>query len=78
MILPGIDSRLFNADAVLSAIFFSPGLFGFTNVTDACVTPNVAPFRCGTPDQYLFWDGIHPTAATHAVIARAVAQLFGY
>jgi len=75
---PGIDIRVFNADGLLAAIFFSPAAFGFTNVVDACVTPGTAPFTCRTPDQYLFWDGIHPTTATHAVIARAVAQLYGY
>jgi outer membrane lipase/esterase len=76
--LPGIRIRQFNADALLAAAYLQPALFGFTNVTDACVTPDVPPFRCQTPDQFLFWDGIHPTAATHALIARAVAQLFGY
>ena len=31
-------------------------------------TPNAAPFFCGAPDNYLFWDGIHPTRATHAIV----------
>jgi len=76
--LPGIDIRVFNADGLLAAIVISPATFGFTNASDACVTPGTAPFTCRTPDQYLFWDGIHPTKAAHAVIARAVAQLYGY
>jgi phospholipase/lecithinase/hemolysin len=76
--LPGIVLRRFDADGLLSSIFLFPGLFGLTNVTDACVTPGVAPFMCRAPDRYLFWDGIHPTTAAHALIARAVAQLFGY
>jgi phospholipase/lecithinase/hemolysin len=76
--LPLIDIRLFDADALLAAIFVSPGAFGFTNVTNACVMPNTAPFRCRRPDQYLFWDGIHPTTAAHGTIAQAVAKLFGY
>jgi phospholipase/lecithinase/hemolysin len=49
------------------------GLGGLANVKDACITPNVSPFRCQNPDAYLFWDGIHPTAAAHAIIAREVA-----
>jgi outer membrane lipase/esterase len=40
--------------------------FGFTNVTDACGA--VAGANCNT---YEFWDGIHPTAAAHMVIADA-------
>jgi len=43
-----------------------PGLFGFSNVTDACGA--VAGADCS---QYAYWDGIHPTAAAHRVIADA-------
>jgi phospholipase/lecithinase/hemolysin len=68
--------RLFDADAVLTAFFLFPNRYGFTNVTDACVTPGTVPFTCRTPDQYLFWDGIHPTTAAHGKIAIAVAELF--
>lgn len=43
---------------------------GFTNVTDACGN-NAA--GCGLNP--LFWDGIHPTAAAHALIAQGVLAL---
>jgi outer membrane lipase/esterase len=29
---------------------------------------------CATPQQYLFWDGIHPTATGHAVISEAALR----
>ena len=44
----------------------NPALFGFSNVTDACGA--VAGADCS---QYAYWDGIHPTAAAHRVIADA-------
>jgi phospholipase/lecithinase/hemolysin len=39
------------------------------------VTPNVAPFRCYDADAFLFWDGIHPTKAGHAILARETASV---
>lgn len=44
------------------------------DVRDACLTPNVAPFTCENPDNYRFWDGIHPTKAGHAILAEEAAR----
>ena len=60
----------------------NPGLFGFTNVTDACVKslsekqpPYITPGPpCSNPDQYLFWDDVHPTAAAHRLLAQYAAD----
>lgn len=49
--------------------------FGLTNTTAACVTPNAAPFFCQAADDYLFWDGIHPTRAAHAIVADEAARV---
>jgi len=46
----------------------NPALFGFTNISDACGA--VAGANC---NQYAYWDGIHPTAALHRVVADAFA-----
>jgi outer membrane lipase/esterase len=51
-------------------IALNPALYGFTNVTDACGA--VVGANC---NQYAYWDGIHPTAAAHRVIADAFAVI---
>jgi phospholipase/lecithinase/hemolysin len=76
--LPGIQIVPFDAFALINEIAETPSTFGMTNVTSACLTPNVAPFACQQPNEYLFWDGIHPTVATHAIIAGRIGSLLGW
>ncbi len=50
-----------------------PAAFGFTNVNDPCWTGNFTSRSSGTlcsdPNQYLFWDEVHPTAAASELTA---------
>ena len=48
----------------------NPGAFGLTTTATACLTPDRAPFVCDQVDEFLFWDGIHPTKAGHAILAQ--------
>ena len=80
--LPDIEIVPFNTFASLEAIASSPAKFGLVDASSACIQPNVpqfgfpsaAPFRCAQPDRFLFWDGIHPTRAGHAIIAFLVGK----
>ena len=65
----------FDAYQLLAQVVAQPADFGLTDVTHACITPAVAPFECQHPDEFLFWDGIHPTAAGHAIIAQRASSL---
>jgi len=73
--LPGIEIKRFDAAEAVRALVEDPGANGLEVVNAACVTPNVPPFDCKEPDEYLFWDGIHPTKAVHGILAQDVAEL---
>jgi phospholipase/lecithinase/hemolysin len=57
-----------DANALYREAITNPAAFGFTNVISACLSGSRA---CGNPDQFLFWDGIHPTTAAHRIIGEA-------
>jgi len=71
--LPGITIVRLDAFRLLNDLTANPDAFGLTNVTAACITPGVAPFTCQDADEYLFWDGIHPSKAVHAITAQEAA-----
>lgn len=75
--LPVSITRL-DVFGVLNQVVADPAGSGLTNVQDPCIVPEqaVSPF-CTRPDQYLFWDGIHPTRAGHAILSRAAQAALG-
>src|SRR6266849_3547707 len=76
--LPGSKIVRFNAYDELAVLYGNGAAFGLSEVNAPCITPNVAPFFCQNPDDHLFWDGIHPTKAVHAIIANEVAKLLAH
>ncbi len=74
--LEGLNLKVLNAFTLLDSAVASPGTFGLTDVTDACFsTTTMPPTVCANPNQYLFWDELHPTAAGHAIVADAALTL---
>jgi phospholipase/lecithinase/hemolysin len=67
--LPGIELVRFDAFKATNQIAKHPKHFGLRNATTACINPAAPPYQCQDPDQYFFWDGIHPTRAGHGIIA---------
>lgn len=52
----------------------NPSQFGFANVTSGCISSGSL---AGNPQQFLVWDGIHPTTATHEILASNAFAALG-
>jgi phospholipase/lecithinase/hemolysin len=59
-------------ESLLQTVVSQPSQYGFSDVTNVCLVDNTA---CSNPDQYLFWDSLHPTTAGHKYIAEYVYRL---
>ena len=75
----GLDILTFDAAGFLAEVVAEPSRFGLTNVSERCYTGDDITFNgsgsvCATPESYLFWDGIHPTATGHALLAGAMLR----
>ncbi len=72
---PGTNIILFDLAKVSDTLAANPGLFGLSNVTESCFTGVTV---CANPDSYLYFDGVHPTAAGHRLIATLSSDYLYY
>lgn len=67
----GLDMRVFDTAGLFRTILGDPAAYGF----DAGKLTTPCGGGTGPCDGFLFWDGIHPTAAAHALIADGIGVL---
>jgi outer membrane lipase/esterase len=73
--LPGVEIARLNVHQKVNDLIANPAKFGLKEVSAPCITPDVRPFTCKRPDRFLFWDGIHPTKAVHAILTKEAAVI---
>ncbi|MEO0455795.1 MAG: SGNH/GDSL hydrolase family protein [Cyanobacteria bacterium P01_A01_bin.114] len=69
------DTNIISLDinSLFVDVLADPGAFGLTNVTDSCLTNFQPGFQfdgvCDNPDEFLFWDDVHPTEAAYQLVS---------
>ncbi|MCK6442773.1 autotransporter domain-containing protein [Elstera cyanobacteriorum] len=72
----GLGANIYVIDtaALFTDMQTNPSKYGLSNVTAQCIqTAACVGGSAATQAQYLFWDGVHPTAAVHQIYAAYVA-----
>jgi cholinesterase len=76
--LADIKISTLELDSLLQDIQSNPQNFGLTDVTNSCLTNFRSFFTfdgiCNNPDEFLFWDDVHPTSRVHEIIGEVAFQ----
>jgi phospholipase/lecithinase/hemolysin len=68
---PGLDIVYVDAYSLFEQTIANKDKLGLKNISDACLTftSPTTYITCSNPDEYLFWDDVHPTKTGHQIIA---------
>jgi phospholipase/lecithinase/hemolysin len=71
-----IDMNFFDYTTLSDRMHNNPGEFGLTNRSERClVVQDINTVEvCPNPDQYFYWDGLHPTRRVHQIMGEAMAD----
>ncbi|MEM7063700.1 MAG: SGNH/GDSL hydrolase family protein [Cyanobacteria bacterium P01_B01_bin.77] len=79
---PDTNITTLDVGTLFADILANPGAFGFTNVTDSCLSNFQPGFLfdgvCSNPDEFFFWDDTHPTTAAYKVVSDFALAALGH
>jgi phospholipase/lecithinase/hemolysin len=63
--------------SIINSVIYSPKKYRIKNIESPCLRFFVKKgSKCRKPDTYLFWDGIHPTAAIHKLVGEQATKIY--
>lgn len=68
----GIDLLTFDVFGLSGSILDNPATYGLSNVTGSCL---VGMTPCANPEDYFYWDGLHPGTEMHALLAGGLLSV---
>jgi outer membrane lipase/esterase len=71
---PDVNVVYVDLQGILDHVIADPQAFGFTHPTSFYLAPAAQGGGAGVPDSYVFFDDIHPTARTHALVAAVITE----
>jgi len=67
-----VKLTLLDINSLFNSVQANPGNYGFLDATNGCLL-----IACTNPNQFLFWDTLHPTTQGHQIIGQFAAQALG-
>lgn len=71
---PDVNLVYVDLQGIIDRIALDYQKIGFANATSYSLAPAAQGGGAGDPNSYVFWDDIHPTARTHALLAAIVLE----
>jgi len=74
-----IDLITLDVRSLFNSVASNPAQYGLTNINTPCFTGAVdrPGTVCANPDEYLFWDSVHPSAAAHRILGNYALTALG-
>lgn len=77
---PDVQIQEYDLYEKFNYILSNPALFNFKNIKDSCLVNDGGNFwskmpvfqSCKNPNDFIFWDAVHPTSALHGIIAKDI------